>query len=450
MLGAQRIAHLLVGQAVFLLWVGQAQLGEALLVVELLVSRVVLARLVVGPEGVDRVDQPQAALHLRHVGGHLLLLDRHHQRLRPPAQRLRRAGRAFAQQVAKALAPRDLPGQRDHRGGVAPGQVEAARVLWADQPRVEAVEGPGDRRPAGDGIHPVLVANLIRGGDGLQVVDPAVGAEGRQRLVFRAAVARLGQEVTLAHLDHALAAHRAGVAGVAPLEDGVGHPLPADRLRPVEHAAGPVAGGQAAALLLDQHRLGGAVQAHRVNIRIGEVPRPPAGQLVQPLLIGQRRAVFAPHRNRLEVLRSHHRAHAGTPVGAVAHAHDRGEAHALLARRADLEHFDLLVAQLRLERVLCLARDLAPQVRGVAQLGLAVVNPQVDWTRRPPLDHDRVEPGELHLGGEEPARLRIAHRASQRGAGDRRQAALAGDRRAGQHTQGEGEHVLRAERVDSG
>ena len=64
--------------------------------------------------------------------------------------------------------------------------------------------------------------------------------------------------------------------------------------------------------------------------------------------------------------------------------------------------------------------------------------------RRAAMQHDRVETGEFHLGGEETAALRVADRAGLGRLGDRGHAALAGDRRAGEHAQRQRQRVLRA------
>jgi hypothetical protein len=111
-----------------------------------------------------------------------------------------------------------------------------------------------------------------------------------------------------------------------------------------------------------------------------EAARAPLGQRGRRA-IGDLGPRLAAHGHGLEVLGSHHRAHARAARGAIRHVHDRGETHALLARRPGLRDLDLLVAELLADERVHLAGEFAPQVPGGAQFGHAVVDPQV--TARP-------------------------------------------------------------------
>src|SRR3989304_3708818 len=102
---------------------------------------------------------------------------------------------------------------------------------------------------------------------------------------------------------------------------------------------------------------------------------------------------------------THPRAQARAAVGAIDHVHDRGEAHEVLARGADLSDLHLLVADLLLEEAVDLSGDLAPEVCGGTQLGLAVVEPEVHGLLGLSGEDDRVGAGGPHLGGEEAAAL---------------------------------------------
>jgi hypothetical protein len=75
---------------------------------------------------------------------------------------------------------------------------------------------------------------------------------------------------------------------------------------------------------------------------------------------------------------------------------------------------DARIAQLGEQDVLYLARDLAPEVGGVADLDSAVVDPEVDRRGRDTVEDDRVPPGALQLGAPVPARLRLAEAAGER------------------------------------
>ena len=100
-----------------------------------------------------------------------------------------------------------------------------------------------------------------------------------------------------------------------------------------------------------------------------------------------------------------------------------------------------------LRSVVDLGRGLAPQVTGGAQLGLAVVEPQVDGLRRPSGDDEPDEAGEAQLGREEAACLAVADAVHERRAGVDGDPALARDRRPGQEAVHHGQDVGRIETV---
>jgi hypothetical protein len=66
-----------------------------------------------------------------------------------------------------------------------------------------------------------------------------------------------------------------------------------------------------------------------------------------------------------------------------------------------------------------------------------------------PADHDAVEAGVFQLGGEEPPALGIPDGAGEGGFGVRHQTGLAGDGRAGQRAEEEGQDVAGIEGVDA-
>jgi hypothetical protein len=79
-----------------------------------------------------------------------------------------------------------------------------------------------------------------------------------------------------------------------------------------------------------------------------------------------------------EPLRSHHGAHAGAARDLVQFVGDAGEAHEVLTGRTDLRDPDARVAELGENCVLDLTGDLAPEMRGVAELDRAVADPEID------------------------------------------------------------------------
>src|SRR5204862_4896374 len=60
-----------------------------------------------------------------------------------------------------------------------------------EQALLEAFHRPGEGGAERDGIHPEVVAHLVRPADGDQVIEAQIDAERRERFVFRAAVARI-------------------------------------------------------------------------------------------------------------------------------------------------------------------------------------------------------------------------------------------------------------------
>ena len=205
--------------------------------------------------------------------------------------------------------------------------------------------------------------------------------------------------------------------------------------------------------LLDARGLRRAVLGQPGDIGRGEQFGTDTRQLVETLFVGDGVILppgGAPHDDRLEVLAAHDCAHARAAVGAIAHVDDGRIAHSPFAGWTDLRYLDTVVAQLLLQDRLHLARDLRPQVAGVAQLVTAVVHPQVDGMGCLALEEEAVEAGELHLGGKEAAALGVADGAGEGALGAGGHAALAGDGRAGRHTHGERQDVLGSQRIDSG
>ena len=140
----------------------------------------------------------------------------------------------------------------------------------------------------------------------------------------------------------------------------------------------------------------------------------PLRQLHQAGLVRHFRLVRAAHGNRLQLLGAHHCAKASAAVGAVGHAHDGCVAHKVLARRSNLQHLHAIVIQLGMQRVFHITRDAAPQMRCVAQLELAILDPQINRARRLPAQHDAVEAGKLQLCRKKAAALRVANAARER------------------------------------
>src|SRR5439155_165282 len=99
----------------------------------------------------------------------------------------------------------------------------------------------------------------------------------------------------------------------------------------------------------------------------------------------------------LDVLRPHNCADARAAGGPGLVVDDAGDAIQVLTSGADAGDARRRIG-LGAERVLRLFCGLAPNVRGIADLELVVLNPDVDGLGRPAFEDDHVVAGELELG----------------------------------------------------
>ena len=250
------------------------------------------------------------------------------------------------------------------------------------------------------------------------------------------------------HLDHALALDHTGIAGVAFLEDGLDQRGAVDVLALLEGALGVVARGLAAHLVLDGEHPRRAVLTEPLDAGVGLFELlEPLDEPAKELGHGRLRRFGPAHDHRLEPLRSHDGAETGAPVRAIDHVHDGGEAHAILPGGADLGDLHLLVAQLFLDERVHLARDLAPEMLGGPELGLAVVEPEVDRLLRLAGEDEGIRSRRAHLGGEESAALAVADGPGERRAGAGRHAALAGDGEPGERAHRHDQDIVGAEGI---
>ena len=206
--------------------------------------------------------------------------------------------------------------------------------------------------PTAIGSIPSWLQIWLASATALQVGDHAVGAERRQVLVLRTAVAPL--DAQLLDLDHPLAAHRAGVAGVVLEQDGVVHPLAGDLLGAGRRRRCPSCGSA----------------ARRRDCCASTVSAVP--YFCRPAMATLTRTFLAPHwvsflsssgsltatlpvprhDDRLEVLAAHHGAGAGASRRARGEGDRAGELDQVLAGAADRHRLQLVVAEVGLDRVL--------------------------------------------------------------------------------------------------
>ena len=155
----------------------------------------------------------------------------------------------------------------------------------------------------------------------------------------------------------------------------------------------------------------------------------------------------ADDRDRLQVLRAHDGADAAPSGGAVEIVHDAGEQHPVLAGRPNAGDLRVVVG-LGANGVRRLRNILAPQMRGVANLDLGVLDPQIDWFRRRAFDDHSVVSGKFQCRTPCPARVRGSNGASERAFGHDGVAARRGRECAGQRTGHEDQLVFRRQRID--
>src|SRR5205823_10983759 len=172
---------------------------------------------------------------------------------------------------------------------------------------------------------------------------------------------------------------------------------------------------------------------------------------IQLGLVGNREVTRAAYHDRLKVLGAHHRAQPGAtgraPVDAV--VLDRGEAHQPLAGRADAGHARLEAAAPGLANFLQeafggLERVLAPHVGGVAELDLAVVDPDVRRSFGLAAHHQQVVAGALQVHRPVAAALGLAEHAGQGRAGTDAEAVRERHGGTGERPAAEHHGVLRA------
>ncbi len=212
MLGDHCVAHHLFVQRSFRLGVGEADLRHPLWIMA--VARIMFAGLMVRSERVDGVDHRQRRFYLGHMCRGLLLFAGDQEFFGAPTNGIRGPGRALRKDRTKTFPLADHHGHLDHRVGVPISQVNTPGVLQGDPSFFEAFHRPGDRRSAGDGIHPIHVAVLIGLGNGRKIADAAVASKGRQGLIFWPAIFWVYLVRPLVNLRHSFTTDRTRVARI--------------------------------------------------------------------------------------------------------------------------------------------------------------------------------------------------------------------------------------------
>lgn len=94
---------------------------------------------------------------------------------------------AGSEDIPKSFAQSNHPGELYDTLVIAPAQVKTLRVLDCQEPLTKGLHGPGDGCTKGDGIHAVLVCQVVAIEDRLQVIIPTPGTHRGLRFKLRRA-----------------------------------------------------------------------------------------------------------------------------------------------------------------------------------------------------------------------------------------------------------------------
>ncbi len=229
----------------------------------------------------------------------------------------------------------------------------------------------------------------------MRIADPAVGPQQPQGFELGPLDGAAGQ-LPLGDRRDLATAHRAGIAGVIADVERVFERLAGQPGGPGEKPALEVVGGPVAEVVGAFHHLGRAKAPAGLALGMGgQVGADALGQARQCRWVGHRHLAGAAHGNGFQVFAAHHRPRSTAPELAVVVGLDHGVTHTLLAGRADHGDARFRLLQLLAQAVLRVMGQPAPQVGRLAQLGLTIVDPQVERALGLALHHQAVEAGEL-------------------------------------------------------
>ena len=247
------------------------------------------------------------------------------------------------------------------------------------------------------------------------------------------------------------AGDRAGEARLVGRQPRVSDGVPIEVLGFLELPLLEVAGRQSAKGLGQVDRRGGPEHAEGLVGRVDDHLAPHVPQrLHESVAVGEFNATGATHRDRLEPLGSHHRAHSAASGGTVFVVHDAGELHQILTGRTNAAGPQAGDAQFLSQSVLGVTHGLAPQVRGVSQFNAVVVDEQVFGCLGRALDQHHVIAGELQLRTPEPSRVGRGDAVGQRPLGDHHVPRPTRSTGARQRTGGKDQDVVRGKWIDGG
>ena len=371
----------------------------------------------------------------------------------------------LADLLAKALAGDGVFHQLHQRLCRAEGRLDA-ELLLRQHAHLVQLERRAQRGPQADRVHAFLVAQLVDVLQRLQVAHAVGGAQRPGGFVLQPAggvvVARLVLHaevvgVLLADAPAGDGAAEAGLVGhqlrLAVALARAAHGLGADGVGLLELHVAVVARGQRADFVDHVHQhlravRGQALAGHGV---LGQDLLALHGLLHEGLGIAHvAHALGAAHGNGLQVLAAHHGAHARAASRAVQVVHHGGKQHAVLTRPADAGDAHLRVLQFLLDDGLGVPHALAPQLGGIAQFHLVVLDVEPHGLGRLALEDDHVPAGELQLGAPVAARVGAGDGPRERTLGDDGVAPAGRGHGARERAGGPDQLVLRRQRVDLG
>ncbi len=406
---------------------------------------------VVGAVRIDHESEPHARHQPRLVHAGIESLDLHGKLPGTLAEPFRHGVDAFRQDVSEPFPVNDLPQACQHRPGVSPGHLDAVGLVRRQQAALPRFHAESYRPARRYGIDGGRVTHLVSFDHGFEVIDTKVAAERAQRLVFRSPVGGIDGVIGTVELGPFLAPERAGETAFHPIADGIPQRYRGNIFDLGEFAVTPVADRHVPVQHADVHVEAGAGLLPGLENRDLVYGGDQAlVQFPQLLRINHGYLAGTAHGYGLEFLGTHDRAHAAAAGSIVEAAHDAAVPDQVFRAGTDEGHPHLLIAEFLADRRLSLAGFQSPEMPGVADLHLAVVDIEPDGLVRGSFDDNNIEPGPLEFRSPEFPHLGKGDPSGQRRLGPDGMPSAPHERGPGHRTGRDDQLVLRSQGVDAG
>ena len=294
---------------------------------------------------------------------------------------------------------------------IPPLELDPVGVLRGDQALFKALGGKGDRGSAGDRIEAIPVAELVGLDHPLQVVVHQHEAEVQAGLKLRSG-ALIGLVRAFVHLDHPLASDGARVAALVLDQPFTDRKTPDRLCEGVEISLAPVLAGYAPVLGARNHADGGAVLTPGLGqTRILDLQPGLVNGILEPLGIRYGNVLGSANDDGFQFLGAHDSAQPA-PSGEIAlFTGHGGKLHLVLARRPYGEEPDTAFDPFslpRLHQIFGFIDIFAPEMGGVSEFYLVVIDPEIDRAGRLALHDDPIVSGKLQLGPKVSAAVRLS------------------------------------------